>query len=115
MTVEQIISTIVAIATGSVTVVLLLIRLYKVLKEAIKTKNWSKLLELLFDLMATAESKFNDGATRKEWVMAMAQTSAEFADYPLEINQLSQLIDDLCKLTKKINVNRVTVEGNDAV
>ena len=50
-----------------------------------------------------AEQKFNDGATRKEWVMAMVQTSAEYINYPIDTEALSQLIDSLVDMTNVIN------------
>ena len=58
----------------------------------------------------TAEKKFADGATRKEWVMAMVQTSAEYINYPVDIQALSDLIDNLCNLTKKVNSPETTNE-----
>ena len=57
-------------------------------------------------LIAQAEEKFKDGATRKEWVMAMVQTSAEYISYPLDTQALSEMIDELVKLTNKVNVDK---------
>ena len=53
--------------------------------------------------MEEAEQKFADGATRKEWVMAMVQTSAEYINYPVDTEALSKMIDSLCDMTKIVN------------
>lgn len=53
--------------------------------------------------MEEAEEKFTDGATRKEWVMAMVQTSAEYINYPVDTQALSDMIDALCDMTKIVN------------
>ena len=61
------------------------------------------LIGLLIDLMEEAETKFNDGATRKEWVVAMVKTSAEYINYKIDDTQLSEMIDAFCSMTKIIN------------
>lgn len=61
--------------------------------------------------MEQAEEKFTDGATRKEWVMAMVLTSAEYINYPVDTSALSNMIDTLCNMTKVVNAPApVTVE-----
>jgi hypothetical protein len=54
--------------------------------------------------MATAEEKFDNGADRKQWVIAMVQASANSINYPITEKELGELIDNLVKLTKKVNV-----------
>ena len=61
------------------------------------------MLNLLISLMEQAEEKFEDGATRKEWVMVMVQTSAEYINYPVDTSALSTMIDTLCNMTKVVN------------
>ena len=56
------------------------------------------------NLMAAAEEKFDNGADRKQWVIAMVQASANTINYPITDKQLSDLIDDLVALTNKVNV-----------
>ena len=82
MNAEQIVSIVVAILTGLAACIPLAVKLYQAVKEAVQEKNWTHLLGLIVDLMEEAEVKFADGATRKEWVMAMVQTSAEYINYP---------------------------------
>ena len=100
---EQIISLITAILVGLATCIPLAVTLVKYVKKAIQEKNWSALLGLVVSLIEEAETKFNDGATRKEWVMAMVKTSAEYINYPVDTDALSALIDSLCEMTKVVN------------
>ena len=97
MDVNQIVSIIVAILTGLAACIPLAVKL------AVQEKNWPHLLGLVVDLMEEAEEKFTDGATRKEWVMAMVQTSAEYVNYPVDTEALSKMIDALCDMTKIVN------------
>ena len=73
MNAEQIISLIVAVLTGLATCVPLAYKLVQYVQKATQEKNWAALLGLVINLMEEAEQKFSDGATRKEWVMAMVQ------------------------------------------
>lgn len=104
MSTEQIVSLIVALLTGLATCIPLAVKLVQYVQKAAQEKNWGNLLGLLIDLMEQAETMFDEGATRKEWVMAMAQTSAEYIAYPLDTTALSNLIDELVAMTKSINV-----------
>ena len=106
MTTEQIISVIVAVLSGLATCIPLALKLVQYVKKATQEKNWAGLLDLVMELMEQAEKKFADGATRKEWVMAMVQTSAEYVSYPLDTQALSNMIDELVKLTNKVNVDK---------
>ena len=48
--------------------------------------------------------RFTDGATRKEWVMAMVKGAADTINYDIDSEEVSQLIDNLCDMTKKVNI-----------
>ena len=109
MDTEQIVSLIVAVLTGLATAIPLVIKLVQYVQKATQEKNWGNLLGLLIELMEQAEQMFDTGATRKEWVMAMAQTSAEYIAYPLDTAALSTLIDELVAMTKNVNAP-LTVE-----
>lgn len=103
MNAEQVVNLVVSILAGLATCIPLAYNLVKYVKKAAQEKNWNVLLSLVMKLMEQAEKKFEDGATRKDWVMAMVQTSAEFINYTIDIQVLSDLIDSLCNLTKKVN------------
>lgn len=106
MSTEQIVNIIVAVLAGLATCIPLALKLVQYVKKATQEKNWATLLDLVMKLIAQAEEKFKDGATRKEWVMAMVQTSAEYISYPLDTQALSEMIDELVKLTNKVNVDK---------
>ena len=53
--------------------------------------------------METAESKFDNGADRKEWVLAMVKASADTVNYDIDMNAVSDLIDSLCNMSKTVN------------
>lgn len=111
MNTEQIVSLIVALLSGLATCIPLAYKLVQYVKKATQEKNWNTLLGLVINLMEQAEKKFTDGATRKEWVMAMVQTSAEYINYPIDNVALGKLIDTLCDMSKIVNYNGVpTIE-----
>lgn len=103
MNTDQIVNLVVAVLTGLAACIPLAVKLVQYVQKATQEKNWGALLGLVVDLMEEAEVKFADGATRKEWVMAMVQTSAEYINYPLDTEALSELIDALCDMTKVVN------------
>ena len=107
MTTEQIVSLVVALLTGLAAASPLALKLAQYIKQAVQEKNWGALLGLVVDLMEEAEQKFTDGATRKDWVMAMVQTSAEYINYPVDVEALSVMIDRLCDMTKVVNYQEI--------
>ena len=94
---------ILSIVAGLAAAIPLVVKLVQYVTAAVKEKNWNKLLDLVMSLMEEAEEKFADGATRKEWVMAMVATSAESINYDVDIAAISELIDSLCDLSKVVN------------
>lgn len=103
MNIDQIIQIIVSILTGLAACIPLAIKLVQYVQKAAQEKNWGAFLGLAVDLIQQAEQKFSDGATRKEWVMAMVKTSAEYVNYPVDSNALSNLIDSLVGMSKNVN------------
>lgn len=93
-----------------VIIVPLVYALIKFVTKASKEKNWNALLELVMNLMQEAELKFSDGASRKEWVLMMIKASADTINYDINLDQVSQLIDDMCVLTKHVNAPAENVE-----
>ena len=107
MSADQIVNLVVAVLTGLAACIPLAVKLVQYVQKATQEKNWGTLLGLVVDLMEEAEEKFTDGATRKEWVMAMVQTSAEYINYPVDTQALSDMIDALCDMTKIVNTPAV--------
>ena len=104
---------ILSIVAGLAAAIPLVIKLVQYVQAAVKEKNWNKLLDLVMNLMEEAEIKFADGSTRKEWVMAMVQASADSINYDIDMSAISELIDSLCDLTKKVNapVDELPIKG----
>ena len=98
------------ILKGIIIVVPLVISLVKYIKQAIQEKNWQQLVKLVMNLMAEAESKFDNGADRKEWVLSMIQASADTINYPIDVEQVGALIDSLCEMSKVVNAPNQEVE-----
>lgn len=94
---------IVSVLAGLATAIPLAIKLVEYVQKAVKEKNWGKILEMVMKYMATAEEKFDNGADRKEWVLAMVKASADTVDYDIDMEAISKLIDDLCKMSKTVN------------
>ena len=91
------------ILKGLIIVIPLVAGLVKYVGQAIREKNWNQLVVLVMNLMAEAEDKFDNGTDRKQWVIAAVQASAKTLNYPIDIEQVGKLIDDLCKMSKKVN------------
>lgn len=92
-----------SIMAGLVTAIPLVIKLIEYVQKAIKEKNWNAMLDMVMTYMETAETKFETGAEKKEWVLAMVQASADTINYDIDLNAIGQLIDDLCDMTNVIN------------
>lgn len=112
MDIDNIISVIVAILTGLATCIPLTIKLVQYVQAATRAKNWPNLIGLVMNLMEDAEQQFEDGATRKAWVLEMTKSSAEYINYPVDTAALSNMIDALCKMAK--GVNRETTDKNES-
>ena len=57
-------------------------------------------------LMEEAEQKFDSGAEKKEWVIAMVKASASSINYDLDEEALGALIDSIIAITKTINTEQ---------
>ena len=100
----ELLNLLIEVLTGLAIVIPLVVKLVEYVKKSAIEKNWANLIRLLMDLMAAAEEKFDNGADRKQWVIAMVQASANSINYPITEKELGDLIDNLVKLTKKVNV-----------
>lgn len=97
----------ISILSGLVTAIPLVVKLVEYVKKAIKEKNWNDLLKLVTNLMEQAESKFDNGDERKEWVLMMVKASADTINYDIDLNQVADMIDSLCAMTKVVNAPKV--------
>lgn len=99
----EVFNLVVEILGGLAVVIPLVIALVEYVKKSIREKNWNNLIRFVMNLMSTAEEKFDNGADRKQWVIAMVQASANTINYPITEKELGDLIDNLVALTKKVN------------
>ena len=97
------ISIIVQLFAGIAATIPLVVQLVKYVQKAIKERNWSDVLKLVMNLVQTAETKFDNGAERKEWVLAMVKASADTINYDINMDEISQLVDSLCEMAKVVN------------
>lgn len=100
---KKILELIIAILSGLAAAIPLVIQLVKYVKQAMKEKNWGIVLDKVLDLMQTAETKFAEGAERKEWVLAMLKASADGINYDIDYDAIADMIDRLCDMSKVVN------------
>lgn len=94
---------IISVLSGLAVAIPLVIKLVEYVQKAIKEKNWKDLLELVTNLMKEAESKFDNGTDRKEWCLMMVKASADTINYDIDLEQVSNLIDSLCAMSRVVN------------
>lgn len=97
---------VVSILAGLATVIPVVVKLIEYVQKSVKEKNWNELMRITIDYMKTAEQKFSDGATRKEWVLSMVKTSAMTINYDLDdaaLAKISEMIDSICDAADIIN------------
>ena len=93
----------VSILTGLAAAIPLVAQLVKYIQKARKEKNWSKMVDLVLNLMQEAEKKLTEGADKKQWVLAMVNASADTIDYDVDLEQIGDLIDSLCDMSRVVN------------
>ena len=103
MTWEDVGQFICIILAGAATAAPLALQLVQYVKKAVKEKNWSRLLALVLGLMEKAENIFESGAQRKAYVMTAVKNLSETIGYEMDEDELSELIDSLCSMSKIVN------------
>lgn len=94
---------VVSILTGLAAAIPLAVELVKYIQKARKEKNWSKMVDLVVNLMQEAEAKLANGADKKQWVLAMVKASADTIDYEVDLDLIGDLIDSLCDMSRVVN------------
>ena len=96
---------IIAYVLSSLAIVIpLVVNLVKYVKKAVQEKNWNALVKLILGYIKEAEKNYTSGADKKEWVMSMAIQSAKEIGFELDEETLSNLIDNIVDMSKKVNV-----------
>lgn len=104
------VNVIVSILSGLAVAIPLVVELVKWIKTAIQEKNWQELLKLVTNLMEEAELKFSNGDDRREWVLVMVKASADTINYKIDLEQVGQLVDSLCAMSKIVNAPKEEIE-----
>ena len=97
---------IIAILSGIAACIPLVIKMIDYIKALYKEKNWSKLIVIVSNFMAEAETLYPDGASKKDYVINSVLAIAKTIDYPVDKDMLGELIDNLTALSKKVNVEK---------
>lgn len=112
--IELIIKTLPGLAAS----IVLVFKLIQYIQKYTREKNWPEMLDFLMNLMKTAEDKFENGADRKQWVMAMMKAAADQLNYDLNMDVISEMIDSMCDMANVVNVepgNKQTEPVDDSV
>lgn len=102
----EIIKIIAQILVGLSVCIPLVIELVNRTETAVKEKNWSAIVAAVLKLMADAEGMFDEGSTRKKWVMMEIKKTAELLGYNYDAEaeiKVSEMIDAICEAAKEIN------------
>lgn len=102
----EILELIIAILSGIATCVPLVISLVKYIIKASKEKNWGKLVVIVSNFIAEAETLYQDGVSKRGYVINSVMAISKTIDYPVDREMLGELIDNLVALSKKVNVEK---------
>lgn len=78
-------------------------KIVTLVRESQRAKNWAPVMKLVLDLMEEAEGLFEDGASKKVYVMNAIQKASVYVEYAIDMAVVSQMIDDLCSMSKVVN------------
>lgn len=91
------------VLAGLAATIPLVVALVKYVQKAVQEKNWNSLLHLVTNLMKEAETKFDNGMERREWVLVMVKASADTINYEVDLEEVGKLIDSLVEMSKVVN------------
>ena len=107
MEVVEWINIIISILSGVAVCIPLVISLINFVKQVAKEKKWNLLVSNVLQLMIKAEQDYEHGAEKKEYVMNAIKLISEQIGYNFDEeaeNKVSHMIDEICSLTKVVNV-----------
>lgn len=104
---EKWVELIIAVLSGLVATIPLVVQLVKYVKAAIQEKNWSKVMQLVLNLMTEAEKNYATGAERKKYVMDSVESIKDVLEYEVDMNDISSMVDAIVAASKTINAEVV--------
>ncbi len=108
---ENWVNIVVSILSGLCVCVPLVVKLVSVVEQCVREKNWNELVSLIIQFMNEAESLFSSGEERKNYVMIAIKASADTIDYDIDMDIVSNMIDDLCAMSKIVNAPKEVEEA----
>lgn len=106
---------IISILTGITTCIPLIIKLVQTIKETVKSKNWTAVMQLVLKLMAEAEENYATGADKKAYVMDSIEAMKDTLNYDVDMEAVSAMIDSIIIASKKINVQATEIAIEEEV
>lgn len=103
MNINDWVNLIVSVLAGLATAIPLIVKLVQFIKESVKSKNWSSLMQLVLQLMTEAEKNYATGAERKEYVMGAIKSMESTLNYDIDEDVISTMIDSIVLASKTIN------------
>lgn len=103
------VNVIVSILSGLCVCIPLVYKLVTTVISYVKEKNWNQIIMITTEYMITAETMFEAGAEKKSWVMEMLKASSKVSNFDLteeNLLKISELIDNMCALSKQINITK---------
>ena len=104
------VNVVISVLTGVVTCIPLVIKLVQVVKESVKSKNWTALVQLVLKLMAEAEETNSTGEDKKNYVIKGIEAMKDTLNYDVDMEAVSAMIDSIITASKRINVKTETKE-----
>lgn len=99
----ELIKLIVSALPGIAAIITLIYQLVKYVRQSIKEKRWPELITLVMGYMERAEVMFENGADKKEWVMAMVKSTADSIQCEVDLDVVSEMIDSMCDMSRVVN------------
>lgn len=106
---ENWVNIIVSILSGLCVCIPLVYKLITTVSKCVREKNWNDLLNLVMKFMSEAETMFQTGEERKNYVLMAVKASASTINYDIDMDVVSEMIDNLCALSKKVNAPKEDV------
>lgn len=106
---------VISILTGITTCIPLVIKLVEVIKETVKSKNWTAVMQLVLKLMAEAEDNYSTGADKKTYVMDSIEAMKDTLNYEVDMDAVSAMIDSIIIASKRINVQATEVATEEEI
>lgn len=98
---------ILSIVSGLAVCIPLVVKLIEYVTNNVRAKNYPALIQLVTKYMSEAETLFKTGAEKKDWVMRMVESSADTVNFDIDMSVVSELIDNLCAMSKQVNAKEV--------